>query len=158
MAEYHSLANGDAAVDVAQGLVLLLSVPAHKVVLPDVAQGELFLTELYYDGVGDNFPRAEEGLVKALMVDHYVRFIQHKQADSLHIHHSPFETPVQHRPRSPDDNLLLQHGACVRNPDVGTKLPHLLDHMSNLQGQLVGWSQAEALREVRELSDKSHIF
>lgn len=46
----------------------------------------------------------------------------------------------------------------VRNPDVGTKLPHLLDHMSNLQGQLVGWSQAEALREVRELSDKSHIF
>uniref|UniRef100_A0A8B9T510 Uncharacterized protein n=1 Tax=Anas platyrhynchos TaxID=8839 RepID=A0A8B9T510_ANAPL len=173
MAVPEGLPNGDAAIDVAQGLVLLLSVPAHKVVLPDIVQGQLFLTELYYDGVGDNLhckiphcflegcgekqhlaapsqhwysPLNANALVReALMVNHYVSFIQHKQADSLHIHHSPFETPVQHCSRSPDDNLLLPQGACVRNPDVGTKLPHLLDHMSDLQGQLVGWSQAEAL-------------
>lgn len=60
---------------------------------------------------------------EALMVDHYVSFIQHKQADSLHIHHSPFETPVQHCPRSPDDNLLLQQGAwqnCRRRNRITT--------------------------------------
>lgn len=54
LAEDHSLADGDAAVDVAERSVLLLPAPAHEEVLPDVAQGELFFTQLYHDGVGND--------------------------------------------------------------------------------------------------------
>lgn len=33
----------------------------------------------------------------------------------------------------------------IRHPDVGTKLPDALDHAPDLQRQLIGGSQAEAL-------------
>uniref|UniRef100_A0A8C4XS49 Uncharacterized protein n=1 Tax=Falco tinnunculus TaxID=100819 RepID=A0A8C4XS49_FALTI len=134
MAEDHSLADGDAAVDVAEGSVLLLPAPAHEEVLPDVAQGELLLAQLYHDGVGDDLhgecphgipeggkrdttrqgcsPLNTNALTgEALRVDHDVSFIQHERADLLHVYDLLLETPIQHRPRCPDDNLLLHHGA-----------------------------------------------
>jgi len=54
LAEDHGLANGDAAIEVAEGLILLLPVPADKVVLPNVGQSELLLSQLDDDGPGDN--------------------------------------------------------------------------------------------------------
>ena len=54
LAEDHGLANGDAAIKVAEGLVLLLPVPADKIVLPNVGQSELLLSQLDDDGPGDN--------------------------------------------------------------------------------------------------------
>uniref|UniRef100_A0A8B9LX95 Uncharacterized protein n=1 Tax=Accipiter nisus TaxID=211598 RepID=A0A8B9LX95_9AVES len=117
MAEDHSLADGDAAIDVAEGSVLLLPAPAHEEVLPDVAQGELFFTQLYHDGVGNDLrgkrpPGTEKkDSSEALSVDHDVGLIQHEHVDLLQVHDSPFETPVQHCPRGPDDDLLLQRGA-----------------------------------------------
>uniref|UniRef100_A0A8C0AWI1 Uncharacterized protein n=1 Tax=Buteo japonicus TaxID=224669 RepID=A0A8C0AWI1_9AVES len=137
MAEDHSLADGDAAVDVAEGSVLLLPAPAHEEVLPD----------LYHDGVGNDLRgerphsfleggREQQHLAEhsplnanaltgeALSVDHDVGLIQHEHVDLLQVHDSPFETPVQHCPRGPDDDLLLQRGAlqncqrgnCIRAP------------------------------------------
>uniref|UniRef100_A0A663LTD1 Uncharacterized protein n=1 Tax=Athene cunicularia TaxID=194338 RepID=A0A663LTD1_ATHCN len=144
MAEDHSLADGDAAIDIAEGSVLLFPVPAHEVVLPDVAQGELVLAQLYHDGVGDylhgkcphhlaapdgspqeSLPLNTHALTaEALSVHHDVGFIQHKQLDLLHVYESAFEAPVQHRPRSPDDDLLLQPGA-LQNCERGNCIPSL---------------------------------
>uniref|UniRef100_A0A8C8BG31 Uncharacterized protein n=1 Tax=Otus sunia TaxID=257818 RepID=A0A8C8BG31_9STRI len=138
MAEDHGLADGDAAVDVAEGSVLLLPAPAHEEVLPDVAEGELVLAQLYHDGVGD-YPHEQQHLAalgpqessplnahalagEALSVDHDVGFIQHEQLDLLHVYESVFEAPVQHRPRRPDDDLLLQPGA-LENCERGNCTP-----------------------------------
>lgn len=41
LAEDDGLANGDAAVNVAQSLVLVLPVPAQHIILSDVVQGQL---------------------------------------------------------------------------------------------------------------------
>uniref|UniRef100_A0A8C3JNB1 Uncharacterized protein n=1 Tax=Calidris pygmaea TaxID=425635 RepID=A0A8C3JNB1_9CHAR len=137
MAEDHGLADGDAAVDVAEGPVLLLPAAADEEVLPDVAEGELFLPQLYHDGVGDYLhSKGPHGFLEgggeqqhlaecspldanalageALCVDHDVGFIQHEHGDLLHVDGSPFETPVQRGPRRPDDDLLLPDAA-LRN-------------------------------------------
>uniref|UniRef100_A0A8D0FS82 Uncharacterized protein n=1 Tax=Strix occidentalis caurina TaxID=311401 RepID=A0A8D0FS82_STROC len=127
MAEDHCLADGDAAVDVAEGSVLLLPAPAHEEVLLDVAQGELVLIHLVRrpipskpskkgekTGKQDASPQESSPLNayalrgEALSVNHDVGFIQHEQLDLLHVYESVFEAPVQHRPRRPDDDLLLQ--------------------------------------------------
>uniref|UniRef100_A0A8C0II80 Uncharacterized protein n=1 Tax=Bubo bubo TaxID=30461 RepID=A0A8C0II80_BUBBB len=137
MAEDHSLADGDAAVDVAEGSVLLLPAPAHEEVLPDVVQKPILTTASPFDITGmqihlvrrlipskpskkgekpgkqDASPQESSPLNahaltgEALSVDHDVGFIQHEQLDLLHVYESAFEAPVQHRPRRPDDDLLL---------------------------------------------------
>uniref|UniRef100_A0A803YK93 Uncharacterized protein n=1 Tax=Meleagris gallopavo TaxID=9103 RepID=A0A803YK93_MELGA len=138
LAEDHGLANGDAAIEVAEGLILLLPVPADKIVLPNVGQSELLLSQLDDDGPGDNlhgkFPEIflEGGGEKqhlavlgenfhdspldadalggeSLRVNHDVSLIQHKHADPPHVEQSPLEAPVQHGAWCANDNLLLQH-------------------------------------------------
>lgn len=62
---------------------------------------------------------------EALRVDHDVRFVQHEHGDLLDVDGSPFETPVQHGPRRPDDDLLLQRAAlrdCQRRGGGGMEM------------------------------------
>lgn len=44
LAEDDGLANGDAAINVAQGLVLVLPAPTQHVILSDVVQGQLLFS------------------------------------------------------------------------------------------------------------------
>uniref|UniRef100_A0A8C4JNP5 Uncharacterized protein n=1 Tax=Dromaius novaehollandiae TaxID=8790 RepID=A0A8C4JNP5_DRONO len=172
MAEDDGLADGDAAVDVAQGPVLGHAVLAHQVVLPHGAEGQLLLAQLDDDGGADELRgerphrrleggREEQHLAalgsladrspldanalagEALLVDHDVGLVQHEHSDVLRVEHVALEAPVQHRAGRPDDDLLL--GAEQRDADVDAEPPHLLHHAPDLQGQLEGGGQAEAL-------------
>lgn len=46
LAEDDSLANSDAAVDIAQGFVLIFLILTHKIVLPDIVEGQLLSAKL----------------------------------------------------------------------------------------------------------------
>uniref|UniRef100_A0A8C9NYW0 Uncharacterized protein n=1 Tax=Serinus canaria TaxID=9135 RepID=A0A8C9NYW0_SERCA len=107
MAEDHDLTDGETAVEVAE-------------VLPDVAQGELLLTQLDHDGVGDDPLRKEQQHLaqsspvdadaltgEALRVDHDVSLIQHEQGDLCQVQDALFEAPVQGGARCSNDDLLL---------------------------------------------------
>lgn len=54
LAEDHDLTDDEAAVEVAEGPVLLVHALAHHEILSDVAEGELLLTQLDHDGVRDD--------------------------------------------------------------------------------------------------------
>uniref|UniRef100_A0A8C3QJ00 Uncharacterized protein n=1 Tax=Cyanoderma ruficeps TaxID=181631 RepID=A0A8C3QJ00_9PASS len=121
MAEDHDLTDGEAAIEVAE-------------VLPDVAQGELLLTQLDHDGVGDDpLRKGPHGFLvgkagnqdsssqqsspvdadaltgEALRVDHDVGLVQHEQGDLRQVQDVLLEAPVQCGAWCPDDDLLLQH-------------------------------------------------
>uniref|UniRef100_A0A8U8B7W9 Uncharacterized protein n=1 Tax=Geospiza parvula TaxID=87175 RepID=A0A8U8B7W9_GEOPR len=111
MAEDHDLTDGEAAIEVAE-------------VLPDVAQGELLLTQLDHDGVGDDPLRKEQQHLaqsspvdadaltgEALRVDHDVSLIQHEQGDLCQVQDALLEAPVQGGAWCSNDDLLLQHCA-----------------------------------------------
>uniref|UniRef100_A0A8C3QJ31 Uncharacterized protein n=1 Tax=Cyanoderma ruficeps TaxID=181631 RepID=A0A8C3QJ31_9PASS len=120
MAEDHDLTDGEAAIEVAE-------------VLPDVAQGELLLTQLDHDGVGDDpLRKGPHGFLvgkagnqdsssqqsspvdadaltgEALRVDHDVGLVQHEQGDLRQVQDVLLEAPVQCGAWCPDDDLLLQ--------------------------------------------------
>uniref|UniRef100_A0A8C0Z8G7 Uncharacterized protein n=1 Tax=Cyanistes caeruleus TaxID=156563 RepID=A0A8C0Z8G7_CYACU len=130
MAEDHDLTDGEAAIEVAE-------------VLPDVAQGELLLTQLDHDGVGDDplgkeqqhlavlgkspgqsSPVDADALTgEALRVDHDVGLVQHEQGDLCQVQEVLFEAPVQCGARGSDDYLgdpcapfpfLSSAGGCAR--------------------------------------------
>uniref|UniRef100_A0A8C7EFK6 Uncharacterized protein n=1 Tax=Nothoprocta perdicaria TaxID=30464 RepID=A0A8C7EFK6_NOTPE len=129
MAEDDGLADGDAAVDVAEGAVLVPAALAHEVVLADGAERELLLPQLDDDGVGHELRgelphgrleggREEQQLAvgaqrpagthEALRVDHDVGLVQHEDADGAGVEEAPLEAPVEHGARRADDDLLLQ--------------------------------------------------
>uniref|UniRef100_A0A8C2SQ21 Uncharacterized protein n=1 Tax=Coturnix japonica TaxID=93934 RepID=A0A8C2SQ21_COTJA len=161
LAEDHGLANGDAAIKVAEGLILLFPVPADKIVLPNVDNLQGKLPESFLEGGREkqhlaayfhDSPLDADALGgESLRVNHDVSLVQHKHADPPHVEQSSLEAPVQHGAWCADDNLLLQVGLTsialhsIGDLDVIAEPPHLLSHMANLQGQLTGGSQTKAL-------------
>uniref|UniRef100_A0A8C8VPY6 Uncharacterized protein n=1 Tax=Pelusios castaneus TaxID=367368 RepID=A0A8C8VPY6_9SAUR len=87
MTEDDSLANSDAPIDIAQGLVFIFLILTQEVVLPDIGQGHLLSAEFNDVGVRDDLlSKLQHGVLKeALCVNHYICFIQHKHTDFLHI-------------------------------------------------------------------------
>uniref|UniRef100_A0A803WFG2 Uncharacterized protein n=1 Tax=Ficedula albicollis TaxID=59894 RepID=A0A803WFG2_FICAL len=168
MAEDHDLTDDEAAVEVAEGPVLLVQALAHHEVLPDVAEGELLLPQLDHNGVRDDPLRKEQQHLaepswqqsspvdadaltgEALHVDHDVGLVQHEQGDLCQVQDALFEAPVQCGARCSNDDLLLQRCALQNfHLDVSAEFPNGPHHLPDLQSQLIGGSQAEALQESR---------
>lgn len=67
---------------------------------------------------------------------------QGSKRGSLYSLNAPVTVPVALLGRT---RLTSVSSDSVHNCDVGAKPPNLLDHVPDLQGQLIGGSQAEAL-------------
>uniref|UniRef100_A0A672U281 Uncharacterized protein n=1 Tax=Strigops habroptila TaxID=2489341 RepID=A0A672U281_STRHB len=161
MAEDHGLGNGDSAVDVTESLELLISVTAQNIVLLNSVQ--CLLLSLQFDDVwvrnnflkqqhlavpGDQcLPLNADALVlMALGCYHHISLIQHKHFDFLGIYEFELGTPVEHSARSQHVTVLtLIASDSIGKLQLWIKLPHLLNHFSCLQCQLVRWGKAQTL-------------
>merc|ERR1712168_913892 len=136
VAEYDALADGDSAIQIGDGVVLLREILTFDVVLPNVVETFLVSSESDDEWINDNSLRevhnlrrvggAEEELLAvlfieksmkanglvlmALRVDHHVRFVQDKNLDFLHVEKFKLLCPVEHGPWSSDDDLFRQFG------------------------------------------------
>uniref|UniRef100_A0A8C6GS41 Uncharacterized protein n=1 Tax=Mus spicilegus TaxID=10103 RepID=A0A8C6GS41_MUSSI len=160
LAENNGLANGDATVDVTEGLVFAFPVLTQHVILPDVVQGQFLFSQLDNIGVrNDSFSKLPHRVLKgcrkeehlrtkpldtdaligeSLGVNHHICFIQDKHTDLCQINH----------PRSTNNNLL-EHTSVSSNGihhfNIHAELAHPFNHTTGLQSQFIGRSQAEAL-------------
>uniref|UniRef100_A0A3B3DT97 Uncharacterized protein n=1 Tax=Oryzias melastigma TaxID=30732 RepID=A0A3B3DT97_ORYME len=96
-------------------------------------------------------PLDSDALVpEALSVNHHVGLVQHKHADFLEVDHFVLSAPVQECSWRSDDDLLLALTSVpsdgISHFHIRAELPHMLDDLTDLQGQLVCWGDAEALR------------
>uniref|UniRef100_A0A3Q3KNQ1 Uncharacterized protein n=1 Tax=Monopterus albus TaxID=43700 RepID=A0A3Q3KNQ1_MONAL len=115
MAEDHSLGNGDGAVDVTEGLELLLLAVTQDI-FDDVgirhnALGEQHLAVFrQHPGIFYcNLPLDADTLVLvSLCGDHDISLIQNKHFDLLGLYELEFTAPVQHGTRCANNNLFLQ--------------------------------------------------
>uniref|UniRef100_A0A8B9IY43 Uncharacterized protein n=1 Tax=Amazona collaria TaxID=241587 RepID=A0A8B9IY43_9PSIT len=167
MAEDHGLGNGDSAIDVTESLELLISVTAQNIVLLNSVQSLLlslqfddvwvrnnFLKQQHLAVPGDqSLPLNADALVlMALGCYHHISLIQHKHFDFLGIYEFELGTPVQHGAGSANHNLItvltLIASDSIGKFQLWIKLPHLLNHFSCLQCQLVRWGKAQTLLSV----------
>uniref|UniRef100_A0A8D2JP34 Uncharacterized protein n=1 Tax=Sciurus vulgaris TaxID=55149 RepID=A0A8D2JP34_SCIVU len=120
MAEDNGLANGDAAINVAQSLIFVFPVLTQYVILSDVVQGQLLFAQLDDIRVRNDslskLPhrvlkccREQEHLAfggqKSLGVNHHICFIQDKHTNLSQINQFSLKTPIEDSPRSANYNL-----------------------------------------------------
>uniref|UniRef100_A0A8C6JRQ3 Uncharacterized protein n=1 Tax=Melopsittacus undulatus TaxID=13146 RepID=A0A8C6JRQ3_MELUD len=162
VAEDHGLGNGDCTIDVTESLELLISVTAQNIVLLNSVQSLLLSLQFDDVWVRNNFLKqqhlavpgehsslplnADALVLMALRCYHHISLIQHKHFDFLGIYEFELGTPVQH------DLLTSLH--CWDRKEgkfqLWIKLPHLLNHFSCLQCQLVRWGKAQTLVGQRD--------
>uniref|UniRef100_A0A670J517 Uncharacterized protein n=1 Tax=Podarcis muralis TaxID=64176 RepID=A0A670J517_PODMU len=170
VAEDHGLRNCDGAIDVAEGMEFLLTAVAQDVILLDGVQSLFLPLQLDDVGVGDNFleeqhlavfgnpplPLDADALILVTLGGyHDIGFIQDKDFDLLGVNEFQLGAPIQDGARCANDNLfsnLLFTLTFVASNRVGQlqlriKPAHLLDHLPCLKSQLIGWREAETLKE-----------
>uniref|UniRef100_A0A8C4YU85 Uncharacterized protein n=1 Tax=Gopherus evgoodei TaxID=1825980 RepID=A0A8C4YU85_9SAUR len=100
MTEDDSLANSDAPIDIAQGLVFILYILTQKVVLPDIGQGHLLSAEFNYDGVKDDLlSKPQHSILKGCGEEEHLTVLWLTKglplnADTLHKHRDLLQ--IQH--------------------------------------------------------------
>uniref|UniRef100_A0A3B4CZW6 Uncharacterized protein n=1 Tax=Pygocentrus nattereri TaxID=42514 RepID=A0A3B4CZW6_PYGNA len=165
MAEDHGLCDGDCPIDVTECRKLVLFIIAEHIILLNGVQG--LLLPLQFDDVGIwNDPLSElphrvlkgrkllhmpcsplnaDALVlMALCGYHNVSLVQHEHSNLL-----------GHSARSTNNYLLLDLAASKLLTFIATNSicqfhfrvepPHLLHHFACLQGELIGWRNAQTL-------------
>jgi hypothetical protein len=75
LAEDNGLANGDATVDVTEGLVFAFPVLTQHVILPDVVQGQFLFSQLDNIGVrNDSFSKLPHRVLKGCRKEEHLAF------------------------------------------------------------------------------------
>uniref|UniRef100_A0A8B9G1C9 Uncharacterized protein n=1 Tax=Amazona collaria TaxID=241587 RepID=A0A8B9G1C9_9PSIT len=120
-----------------------------------ILKGELSLKEPKppWARYSQSLPLNADALVlMALGCYHHISLIQHKHFDFLGIYEFELGTPVQHGAGSANHNLItvltLIASDSIGKFQLWIKLPHLLNHFSCLQCQLVRWGKAQTLLSV----------
>uniref|UniRef100_A0A3B3ZTA6 Uncharacterized protein n=1 Tax=Periophthalmus magnuspinnatus TaxID=409849 RepID=A0A3B3ZTA6_9GOBI len=155
MAKDHGLCNGEAGIQVTQGGELVLLLGANHIELFDCIQRLLLALQSDDVGFRDHALckppyRAYALVLVALCGDHHVSLVQHKHRNLHWVDHSVFGAPIeQHSIRKVAKYIFLDASFqlnMIINFDLRIKLPHLLNHLTDLKSQLICGSEAQALK------------